>query len=187
VIGALVTMGNRLRRDRREETMDKGRVIRCFDYVNHPYARVCEALTKNAPAVFQKATTVAETRADDVASQLRVQVGSLEVGTDITIVVRGVEDIPGKRSWESVTKVRLEWQSTRAPRWFPLMQAELSIYPLTTTETQLDFLGHYEPPLGVVGSAIDAAVGHRIAEAAVHRFVDDVAEYLRRTLSHPSA
>ena len=79
--------------------------------------------------------------------------------------------------------MRLEWQSARAPRWFPLMKAELAIYPLTATETQLDFLGHYEPPLGWLGSAIDAAVGHRIAEAAVHRFVVDVADYLRRTIS----
>jgi hypothetical protein len=172
-------------RDRREDTMDKGRRIRCFDYVNHPFARVREELTKNAPAVFQKATKVAETRAGDVASELRVQVGTFEVGTDITIVVRDVEDVPGKRSWDSVTRLRLEWQSTRAPRWFPLMKAELAIYPLTATETQLDFLGHYEPPLGALGSVIDATVGHRIAEAAVHRFVGDVAEHLRRTIFPP--
>ena len=165
--------------------MDKGRVVRCFDYVNHPYAQVREALTKNAPAVFQEATKVAATRAGDVGSQLRVQVGTLEVGTDITIVVHEVEDVPGRRSWDSLTKLRLEWQSARAPRWFPLMRAELSVYPLTATETQLDFLGHYEPPLGVLGSAIDAAVGHRIAEAAVHRFVSDVADYLRRSIPRP--
>lgn len=163
--------------------MDKGRMIRCFDYVNHPYAQVREALTKNAPAVFQKATRIAETRAGDVASELRVQVGTLEVGTDITIVIHDVEDAPGRRSSDTATRMRLEWQSARAPRWFPLMKAELAIYPLTATETQLDFLGHYEPPLGWLGSAIDAAVGHRIAEAAVHRFVVDVADYLRRTIS----
>ena len=165
--------------------MDRGRSIRCFDYVNHPYPRVREALTRNAPAVFQKATKVAETRAGDVASELRVQVGSLEIGTDIAISVQSVEEVPGQRSWDSVTKLHLEWQSAKAPGWFPLMQAELSLYPLTTTETQLDFFGRYEPPLGVLGSAIDAAVGHRIAEAAVHRFVGDVAEYLRKTLATP--
>jgi hypothetical protein len=62
------------------------------------------------------------------------------------------------------------------------MSAELSIYPLTATETQLDFLGRYEPPLGAVGGAVDAVVGHRIAEASVHRFLSDVAAYLRRSL-----
>jgi hypothetical protein len=165
--------------------MDKGRFIRCFDYVNHPYPQVRQALTGDALAVFQKATKVAEARAGDVASELRVQLGSLEVGTDIAISVRGVEDAPGLRSWDQATKLLLEWQSAKAPRWFPLMQAELALYPLTSTETQLDFSGRYEPPLGVLGSAIDAAVGHRIAEAAVHRFVSDVADYLRRTLGPP--
>jgi hypothetical protein len=63
------------------------------------------------------------------------------------------------------------------------MSAELSVYPLTSTETQLDFLGHYEPPLSVLGGAIDAMVGHRIAEASVHRFIADIAQYLRHHLS----
>jgi hypothetical protein len=62
------------------------------------------------------------------------------------------------------------------------MRAKLGVYPLTATETQLDFAGTYEPPLGAVGGAIDAVVGHRIAEASVHGFVVDVAHHLRETL-----
>jgi hypothetical protein len=62
---------------------------------------------------------------------------------------------------------------------FPLMSSVLTIYPLTATETQLDFLGRYDPSLGVVGDAMDALVGRRIAEASVHRFITDVAQYLR--------
>ena len=68
------------------------------------------------------------------------------------------------------------------PRLFPIMKADLSIYPLTATETQLDFKGVYEPPLGPLGEAVNAIVGHRIAEVSVHRFVSDVAGYLRKTL-----
>ena len=63
------------------------------------------------------------------------------------------------------------------------MKAELSIYPLTASETQLDFLGLYEPPFGAVGKAMNAIVGHRIAEVSVHRFVSDVTAYLRQVLS----
>ena len=62
------------------------------------------------------------------------------------------------------------------------MTAVLTIYPLTATETQLDFLGNSDPPLGVVGDAMNAIVGRRIAEASVHRFVTDVARYLREHL-----
>jgi hypothetical protein len=63
------------------------------------------------------------------------------------------------------------------------MSATLFVYPLTKTETQLDFVGQYEPPLGKLGDVVDAVVGHRIAEASVHRFVADVAEFLRKNLS----
>ena len=69
------------------------------------------------------------------------------------------------------------------PSLFPLMKAELSIYPLTVSETQLDFSGLYEPPFGAVGKAMNAMVGHRIAEVSVHRFVSDVTAYLRQVLA----
>jgi len=82
-----------------------------------------------------------------------------------------------------VTRLFLEWEAATAPRLFPLMKAELSIYPLTSTETQLDFLGLYEPPLGALGRAVNAVVGHRIAEASVHRFINEVAEHLRQRLA----
>jgi hypothetical protein len=47
----------------------------------------------------------------------------------------------------------------------------------------LDFLGFYELPFGAVGKAMNAIVGHRIAEVSVHRFISDVAGYLRRALA----
>jgi len=69
----------------------------------------------------------------------------------------------------------------------PLMKAEFSIYPITATETYLDFRGHYEPPLGVMGKTVDAVAGCRVAEVSVHGFLSDVAAYLRQTLtSEPS-
>jgi hypothetical protein len=63
------------------------------------------------------------------------------------------------------------------------MHAELSIYPLTATETQLEFSGDYEPPLKLFGTMVDALVGHRVAEASVHRFVSEVNSYLKTTLA----
>jgi hypothetical protein len=47
----------------------------------------------------------------------------------------------------------------------------------------LDFSGTYEPPLGAVGKTMNAIAGHRIAEVSVHRFVSDVAGYLRQALA----
>ena len=161
----------------------KVREIRCYDYVNHPYQRVRDALAQNALTIFQAATRTAASRARSVAGELHVDFGGIAVKTDITIIVRGVEErVPDSISTPTTT-LRLEWEAAAMPRLFPLMKGELSVYPLTSTETQLDFFGLYEPPFGAVGKTMNAIVFHRIAEVSVHRFVDDVAQHLRRTLA----
>ncbi len=162
--------------------MSKGREIRCYDYVNHPYAEVRDALTADAVEIFHNATKVAASRAESVASELRVNIGVIEVGTEITIAVNKIEERPREVTSPPLTRLQLEWSAAKLPRLFPFMKAQLSIYPLTTTETQLDFSGRYDPPLGPLGDALDAIAGHRIAEASVHRFLTDVAEYLKLTL-----
>ena len=163
--------------------MGKAREIRCFDYVNHPYEQVRDALSKDPLAVFQSATKAAAARAQSIASELRVEMGGIGVQADIRISIKNIDEKASKDMAGPVTRLQLEWQAAKLPSLFPLMKAELSIYPLTRTETQLDFLGFYEPPLGAVGKAVNAIVGHRIAEVSVHRFVSDVAESLRQALA----
>jgi len=161
--------------------MNTGREIRCFDYVNHTYEQVRDALIADAPAVFQAATKAAASRAQSVASELRVNIGGIGVATDIAISVKKIEEKISESMGTPGTRLELEWESANLPSLFPFMRAELDIYPLTATETQLDFFGLYEPPLGAMGKALNAMLGHRIAEVAVHRFVNDVAAYLRET------
>ena len=156
-----------------------GKYIRVFDYVNHPYSAVRATLSSDAAAVFRNATKVAADRARSLASELHVNIAGVEVGTDIAISVLSVTDIPKSVTSPESTRIDLEWEAAKMPRLFPFMKAELLIYPLTATETQLDLAGSYEPPLGIVGSLMDAVVGHRIAEASVHQFIRDVASYLR--------
>jgi hypothetical protein len=162
------------------------RRIRSFDYVNYPYERVRDALRADPLAVFRAATAAASTRARSVVSMLRVNVAGLEVAKEIEIEVHAIDEQPASATAFPVTRLKLDWTATSAPRLFPLMKADLLVYPLTSTETQLDFSGRYEPPLGWLGTAVNAAIGHRIAEASVHRFIGEVAEYLRTTLDSAS-
>ena len=156
--------------------------IRSYDYVNHPYLRVRDALAADPPGVFRAATRAAAARAESVAAALHVQLGGLEVGTEIALTIGAIEEVDSTGYASKITRIPVSWQAARRPRLFPLMDAVLSLYALTSTETQLDFLGRYEPPLGLLGGAVNAVVGHRIAEASVHRLVADVAQYLRDTL-----
>jgi hypothetical protein len=162
--------------------MSKGPEIHVYDYVNHSYEQVRNALSKDAPAVFQSATKAAAARAQSVASELRVDIGGIAIEADIRVCVKDIAVKDREGMSDPLTRLQLEWEAAAMPRLFPLMKADLFIYPLTSTETQLDFKGLYEPPFGALGKAVNAVVGHRIAEASVHRFVTEVAEHLRQTL-----
>ena len=161
----------------------QGREIRCYDYVNHPYARVRDALIQNAVTVFQSATKTAASRVQSVAAELHVDFAGIGVKTDIKIGVKNVVEKVTKVNSIPTTTLQLEWEAATMPRLFPLMNGQLSVYPLTASETQLDFHGVYKPPFGAVGKSMNTIVGHRIAEASVHRFIGDVAGYLRQTLA----
>lgn len=163
--------------------MSHAREIRCYDYVNHPYEKVRAALARDAASVFQAATRAASARAHSVATALRVNLAGIEVGADVVITVGAMTDIPKVTKLGAGARLPLVWQAAKTPRLFPVMRAELSIYPLSGAETQLDFLGTYDPPFGIVGGAIDTLVGHKLAEASVHRLVADVAQHLRTTLA----
>jgi hypothetical protein len=164
-------------------TMSSGREIRSYDYVNRPYERVRDALRQDALTVFQSATKAAASRAQSIAAELHVDFGGIGVKTDINICVKDIDEKIVDATSSPTLRLRLEWEATTMARWFPLMRGELSVYPLTATETQLDFSGVYEPPFGAVGKTMNAIIGHRIAEVSVHRFVSDVAGYLRQALA----
>lgn len=155
--------------------------IRCYDYVNRPFAEVCQALSSHSSEIFHNATQSAETRAGDVAAGLHVKMGGMEIGKEVLVTVKSFVDV--ESDYEKKMTVRLEWKAAETPGLFPVMQAQLHVYPITSSETQLDFQGEYEPPLGLLGKAIDAVIGHRIAEASVHHFVSEIADYLRKNLA----
>jgi hypothetical protein len=163
--------------------MSTGCEIRSYDYVNRPYERVRDALRQNALRIFQSATKSAASRAQSIAAELHVDFGGIGVKTDINISIKNIEERIVDATSTPTTLLLLEWEAATVPGLFPLMKGELSVYPLTSTETQLDFSGFYEPPFGAVGRTMNAIVGHRIAEVSVHRFISDVAGYLRQALA----
>lgn len=162
--------------------MSESREIRTYEYVNHPYEGVRDALLNDANGIFRHATQAAAGRAETVAAALRVNVAGLDVGKEIRIKVGAPVESPADVGKQPSTRIPIEWEAASRPGLFPLMRGELALYPITGTETQLDLGGTYVPPMGPLGGVLDAVVGHRIADASVHRFLGDVAHHLRATL-----
>lgn len=162
--------------------MSQPHELRCYEYVNRPYAVVRDALRGDAGGIFSRATKGAAGRANALAASLHVELGSLEVGADVAISVLSIDETPAAAGRPATTHIKLAWKAAHAAAIFPSMEADLAVYPLSKEETQLDLHGLYRPPLGAVGSAVDSMVGHRIADASVHRFVADVASLLKNEL-----
>lgn len=158
--------------------------LHCYEYVTAPFDRVRNALSLDAIGIFERATQTATGRAHSLVSNLKVSIAGLEVGKNVVIRVTGVHPAEAPAHIGSgAMRMELEWQAETGAALFPSMRASLLAYPLSATETQLDLRGTYEPPLGVLGSAADRLVGHRIAEATVHRFLEDVAARLGQELA----
>jgi hypothetical protein len=158
--------------------------LHCYDYVNRPFDRVRAALGSDTLGLFERATQSAAGRARTLVSHLHVTVAGLEVGKDVVVRLLGTQtaEAPG-RVGPKALRLDLAWEAESNASLFPSMRASLLVYPLSPTETQLDLRGTYEPPGGVLGSAADRLVGHRIAEAAVHRLLADLASRLGQELA----
>ncbi len=139
------------------------RQLQAYEYVNRPYTAVRDAVLADPAAAVRR------------GADLHAKAGPVEVGASVDIKVVDVEE---DTTFAPRTLITLEWAAVRSPRLFPTMRGTLSIYALSPTETQLDFAGTYDPPLGIVGDALDAMAMQRLARESVAGFVKDVAAFL---------
>jgi hypothetical protein len=161
--------------------MSKTHELRCYEYVNRPYETVSRLLATDAAGLFQRATNVAADRAHALNAHLKLNVAGFDIGKDIRIEVVNVDTAghPPAAMVLPATKITLRWRAASNDALFPTMEAELVVYPLSSGETQLDLHGWYKPPGALLGRAADTVLGHRVADAAVHRFLQEIVEELR--------
>src|SRR5215831_17195293 len=148
--------------------MSKPNQLSCSQYVTIPYEMVRDALQADLVGFLRRASN-GEISVEPPT--LRFRIGALEIGAHIDVSI------------ERFTVVEIAWSGARAPYLFPRMLAKLLIWPLSRTETQLDLLGEYRPPLGVAGKVIDSAVGSDLALESVRTLVNQVVRQLQTELS----
>jgi hypothetical protein len=164
--------------------MAKPRTLSCDACVEAPYDRVAAILRLDPRALLQRATTSAAVRAASLAATLRVTIAGLELGVRVRLLVRSIRDVPNHdAAAPGGVAVLVSWEAMDNAAFFPSLLGELVATPFSGNETQLELHGSYWPPMGPFGSSIDTTVGHRIAEAALHRFLDDVCAELRSEAS----
>lgn len=154
--------------------------LRSCQSVDRPYIAVRNLIARDATALFQRATTMANARAGVLDSTLKVTIAGRELERDVRIAITSL-DLSGRPPSAMALPaiaVAFSWRAASAASLFPSMRAELTVYPLSGDETQLDLHGWYQAPGGFIGDVADALVGHRIAEVSFDRFLEDVVRRL---------
>jgi hypothetical protein len=105
---------------------------------------------------------------------LRTKIG---IGSDARPIVAKTVDIEvgAPLRGETETEVPISWKATGTPGLFPVMEAGIVVASVGPDVTQLTLRGSYDPPLGMVGKALDRTIFHRVAEASVKGLIDRVA------------
>lgn len=115
------------------------------------------------------------------AADLHTKIGRREYRKDVLVKVQSCQENENESDPKFV--IDLEWKAAESENMFPTMMAQLYVFPIKENSTQLDFRGEYEPPMGLVGKAIDIAMGHKIAEGCVRHFVEETTDYLHKSLT----
>ncbi len=153
-------------------------------YVHRRFEDVCRLLSEHPERVLQGATDSAAGVAEGVVADLHFAVGGFEVGKAVRIRAGEMD-----RDGDQVARLPVEWEAEGNRGLFPTMVADLEVYTLAEEPrplTQVALVGHYRPPLSVLGAAGDALAGRRVAEATVHHFVKEIRERIERELAPAS-
>jgi hypothetical protein len=156
------------------------RPIHTYDYIDEPFDDVTEILADTTATVLQSATTRAAEHARETVSRLRVPLGGFEIARDVTIQIGTFDPIEARR-----VRVPIRFRAASRAALFPSVEADLEVQALSLDPpyTQITLVGAYKPPLGVLGAAGDAIAGHRIAEIAIRRLVQEIVARLKTELA----
>ena len=153
--------------------------VRWQERIDRPYQAVLDVLLASSSQIFHDSTHAAETRAGESVAELHTSIAGVKIHRDVLIDIKKQTDLDSEA--EQRTVIDLEWKSADAAYLFPTMKAKLHVLPVGEW-AQLDFRGEYDPPLGVVGRAIDVVMGAKIAEDSVKHFLCEVVDHLKRVI-----
>ena len=117
--------------------------------------------------------------------RLLVDVGLAVRGHDISR--RAMLEVGEPMTTDRVALLPLRLRVEDHQRLFPSLEGSLDAAWLGPGRTHLALTATYDPPLGVVGRAVDRALLHRVAEAVAQRFLEAIAgEFTSRWADGPN-
>lgn len=145
------------------------RTVRYYAYVARPYEDVWPKLVEAPRSVLGGDVTPSG------QTELRVRRVGIELSRSVKMRFGGVV------CSEDHARMALHWEDARHPAFFPVLEAIISLAPLTAGRrhiTQIGLVGRYRPPFGALGGVADRMAGEDVAAESVAAFLQNVARRL---------
>ena len=104
-----------------------------------------------------------------------------------SVVKRVRVRIEPERSTRHWTRIPMTWEAVGASHVFPVFHGAVELEQLDDNYVELAIIGHYDPPLGPLGAAVDAIGLHGPAQATIDWLTTALAEALSRSIKHAPA
>ena len=152
------------------------RPLYAYAYADVPYDDAIAMLAEDPEGLLQSATDVSMRHADRVVANLHVDVGGFDLSRDVVVAIGAFDPVEQLRG-----VLPIAWRAAEGHVLFPTVDGTLEVAAMSLHPpmVQVTLCGSYEPPLGPLGRVVDRTIARRISEAAIHRFVHDVAERLQ--------
>lgn len=139
---------------------------------------VVQAFQRDAAAVLGPLIGTAE-QGDDPVTVLRATVDGAEFHREVRVHTQPVEQVDAH-----AYRMPLVWHESHGERLYPVMHGafEMAALSISPPLTEITFMGHYRPPLGLLGAMGDTLIGGRIADQVTESLVDDVVGRLHELL-----
>jgi hypothetical protein len=145
--------------------------VRYFVELPMPLEVMEKNLTRSPQTWLPGLASIANERGDSLLAEVGF-------GEQVRVARRVAVEIGTPAHLGTTVIIPLAWTPVHAAGLLPSLEADLEIAPLGADRTQLAINARYEPPLGMMGRAVDRAILHRVAEATLKDFLDRVADAL---------
>lgn len=125
------------------------------------------------------------TRATAQGDEVRVRLGPH--GTRGALAKRIAVEVGHPVTRGDASVIPLTWRATGVSALFPVFCGDIEVAEIGDGATVVSIWGQYDPPLGALGDALDRVGLHRIAEASVRAFLQELAQSFGSTAAVPAA
>jgi hypothetical protein len=112
--------------------------------------------------------------ADEANARGERLLAEVGLGDRVRLTRRVVVDLGEPMRFPSRIVIPIRWRPATGGGLLPALDADIDVASLAPQSSQLSMSARYVPPLGRLGSAVDRALLHRVAEATVKDFLDRV-------------